>query len=619
MSIILNNITSPSDVNILSRSEKEKLCAEIRKEIIDTVSKNGGHLASNLGVVELTVALFSVFDLEKDTIVWDVGHQVYAHKLLTGRYKDFSTLRTFGGMSGFPSREESKYDHFTTGHSSASISSALGADWGAKLRNQDSRTIAIIGDGSMTGGLAFEGLNNAGRIKRNFIVILNDNEMSISKNVGGLPRYLRKLRAKPGYIKAKDNVERILDKIPLVGAPLASGVKIIKDKLKSDIVTSTIFDELGFDYYGPYDGNDLELLIEVLSGVKNVDKPVLVHISTKKGKGYALAEETPSLYHGVAPFDKIRGAKPSSTDNFSEVFGTKLCEMAEKNDRVCAITAAMASGTGLEKFSRTYKSRFFDVGIAEEHAVAFSGGLAEKGLIPYFAVYSTFLQRSYDNLIHDIALQNLKAVICVDRAGIVGEDGRTHNGVFDAAYLRTVPNIHVYSPTYYDELEYALENTLTDEHKGIIAIRYPRGKENFKPQNFKVTGKTFDVAGNTESDTVLVTYGRLFSYACMANEKLGDKDVKLVKLNRITPVDPEAVRIVSEAKNVLFFEEGIKSGGIGEGFFSDLMIAGFRGKAELHAIENGFVSHGAMNLVLEKLKLDDSAMVEAVLSLNENK
>ncbi len=611
---MLENIASPSDVKALSDEEKLNLCEEIRNEIIKTVAHNGGHLASNLGVVELTVALFSVFDLDKDTIVWDVGHQIYAHKLLTGRYKDFSGLRTMGGLSGFPNRDESPYDHFTTGHSSASVSSALGADWGRVLQGKEGHTIAIIGDGSLTGGLAFEGLNNAGRIHRNFIVIVNDNEMSISKNVGGLSKYLRNIRVTSKYMEVKKNTEGILDKIPLIGTPIAKLAKHMKEKVKNGVVDSTIFGDLGFEYYGPFDGNDLESVTNILNVVKDLNEPVIIHLKTKKGKGAFFAENQPNIYHGVGSFDPETGRVEPSGKNFSKVFGDKLCELAERDERICGITAAMASGTGMLDFTQKFPGRFFDTGIAEGHAVTFSGGLAEKGMLPIFAVYSTFLQRGYDNILHDISLQNFKAMLAVDRAGIVGEDGKTHNGVFDCAYLRTIPGISVYSPSYYDELENIMEKYLTDDSLKLTAVRYPRGAQMYLPDDFKPSFENFDIYGDKNAKITLVTYGRIFSQCCLAKEELHKDgiEVNIVKLNRVVPIDKDAVKAAASSERLYFFEEGYTVGGIGEGFLSMLMVEGFKGKASLHAIDSGFVSHGPMLEVLRKLGLTGDKIAEQI-------
>lgn len=613
MSRLLSKIKAPNDVKKLAANELPELCDEIREEIISTVADNGGHLASNLGVVELTVALHRVFTLPEDCIVWDVGHQSYAHKLLTGREKAFSTLRREDGLSGFPSREESDCDPFTTGHSSASISSALGLSVAKALAGDPGHVIAVIGDGALTGGLAYEGLNNAGRINRNMIVILNDNAMSISRNVGSIARYLSYVRAKPGYLNAKDSVEAALCRVPKVGEHMAAEVRRVKNQIKKNIFNTTIFQDLGFNYYGPFDGHDLRTLTSVLTMARDMDKPVLIHIRTYKGRGYKYAENAPSVYHGLAAFDREKGAGEAIAKGFSHAFGETMCTIAGVNEKLCAVTAAMESGTGLTDFREKYRSRFFDVGIAEEHAVTFCAGLARGGMIPVFAVYSTFLQRAYDQLIHDGALQHLKIILAVDRAGVVGEDGQTHQGVFDAAFLRTVPDIHVYAPTYYDELSDNLDDCIKGENH-LYAIRYPRGKELYRPENYTLSGKPFYVFGTEDASVTLVTYGRMFSFACEAAETLEKEGIKcrIVKLNRIVPIDPKAVEAVLRCPTVLFFEEGVRQGGIAEEFGAMLLDRNFRGHYEVHAIENGFIKHAPMFRTLHKLGLDVEGMVNAV-------
>ena len=614
MSEILKSLKSSLDINKLSENEKTELCLEIRKKIIDTVSKNGGHLASNLGVVELTVAILSAFDPKKDSIIFDVGHQVYTYKLLTGRLEKFNTLRTYGGISGFPSREESDCDPFTTGHSSASISSALGISVANSISNDNAYTVAVIGDGSLTGGLAFEGMNNAGRLKKNFIVILNDNEMAISKNVGSLARYLGFFRTRPGYIKTKKNIENTIEKIPLIGKFSANIIRGIKNGIKEDIYSKNIFTDLGFEYYGPFDGHDVEKLSKTLENAKKIDKPILIHVRTVKGKGFEYAEENPHIFHGVGRFDVNSGELKKSGDNFSEVFGRKLTKLADENKNVCAITAAMSEGTGLVNFSKKHSERFFDVGIAEEHAVTFSAGLARKGMVPFFAVYSTFLQRAYDNLIHDIALQNLKAVFCVDRAGIVGEDGRTHHGMFDAAYLKTIPGAAIYSPSFFDELEIAMDRAYNEE-KGFIAIRYPRGSEIYKPENYKASYNDFDVFG--EGDIAVVTYGRIFSNAYKAMEELKEEgiNIKVIKLNKIIPIPEGAVNEALSVNKILFVEEGAKSGGIAESFSLELLLKSYKGEMKITAAEKGFVPHGGMQELLKELKMDVEGIKETIRNL----
>lgn len=613
MGALLQNIKAPNDVKKLTDAELPALCEELREKIIDTVADNGGHLASNLGVVDLTVALHRVFTLPQDSIVWDVGHQSYAHKLLTGRADVFSTLRQEGGLSGFPSREESECDPFTTGHSSASISSALGLSVAKSLSGEPGHVIAVIGDGALTGGLAYEGLNNAGRLKRNLIVILNDNAMSISKNVGSMARYLSYVRAKPGYLNAKDSIEGALRRVPKVGEAMASGVRRVKNVIKKNIFNTTIFQDMGFGYYGPFDGHDLKELISVLTMAKSIDKPVLIHIRTYKGRGYKYAENDPGMYHGLPAFDREKGAGEAGAQGFSQAFGETMCALAAANDRVCAVTAAMESGTGLSAFREKYRNRFFDVGIAEEHAVTFCAGLARGGMVPVFAVYSTFLQRAYDQLIHDAALQKLKVILAIDRAGVVGEDGRTHQGVFDVAFLHTVPNIHVYAPTYYDELSDNLSDCIEGEDR-LYAVRYPRGKELFRPAGYKLSGRPFGVYGSTESQVAVVTYGRLFSFAYEAMQSLAESGVKckIVKLNRIIPLDPEVVRLLLNCKTVFFFEEGVRAGGVAECLGSALVEAGFSGRYVMRCIEDGFIRHAPMFRILEHLGLDKAGMLRTI-------
>lgn len=615
MKSLLDSIHSPKDLKGLSSEQLKQLCSEIRTRIIHTVASNGGHLASNLGVVELTVALHRVFNSEDDRIVWDVGHQAYTHKMLTGRSSQISTIRTKDGLSGFPNRKESPYDPFTSGHSSTSISSALGLAEAKQLSGKSGYVVAVIGDGALTGGLAYEGLNNAGRFKKNFIIVLNDNKMSISRNVGSMARYLAKIRTEPSYLRIKGNVEKTLDHIPGVGKHLNRFITRSKSVMKHLMYNSTIFEDMGFYYYGPFDGHDVDKLIEVFTNVKSIDHPVLLHVITQKGKGYSFAEQNPGAFHGVPRFNIATGKSLHSAErNFSAVFGDTLCEFAEKDGRICGVTAAMQSGTGLSHFAEKFPKRFFDTGIAEEHAVTFCGGLAVGGMLPVFAVYSSFLQRGYDQLIHDVALQGVKVVLAVDRAGIVGEDGQTHQGIFDAAYLNTVPGVCVYSPAYFDELKTCLRMALY-ESPGLAAVRYPRGGQLFRPFDFLPKGRPYDCYGNAEAKVVLVTYGRLFSYACKTLSKLKQHGMKanIVKLNRIRPVDAEAVRTAAKASQVFFFEEGIAQGGVGEHFCFLLKEAGFSGEYHLRAIEN-FVPQATMGEALSSLGLDDAGMLKMILT-----
>ncbi len=596
---ILENLDSPEDIKALSDYELEELADEIRTEIVEAVSENGGHLASNLGVVELTIAMHKVFDLPKDKIVWDVGHQCYAHKILTGRRDRIHTIRTENGLSGFPKRSESKYDSFDTGHSSTSISAALGIACAGEMTKDNHYTVAVIGDGALSGGLAYEGLNNAGRHKKNFIVILNDNKMSISKNVGSMAKYLTKTRIRPKYLNAKSRVQETLEKVPAVGKPLANSMKNTKNWIRDELFghRDNIFEQMGFTYYGPFDGHNIPQLTEALEAAKRRRGPVLVHVCTIKGKGYEFAEKDPKSFHGIASFDIETGEPKSSSKGYSYIFGKYLCSLAEKDKRICAITAAMSAGTGLETFSKKYRDRFFDVGIAEEHAVTFAGGLAAGNAIPVFAVYSTFLQRAYDQILHDTALQNLHIVLAIDRAGIVGEDGETHQGIFDVAFLNTIPNVTVYAPSGFAELEQMLYKAIY-ETKGTVAVRYPRGCEQALPEYYEPSAEPYSLYGNADSEVIVITYGRIFSEVCSAGN-----NVCILKLNRIKPIASKAVEIAMQYKSVYFFEEGIKSGGVGEKFGFALYQSGFRGTYSLTAID-GYVTQCTTKSALHKLGLD---------------
>ena len=600
---ILDNINSPTDIKNLSEYELNELADEIRTVLIETVSENGGHLASNLGVVELTLAIHKVFNMPVDKIVWDVGHQSYAHKIITGRKNQIHTIRKENGLSGFPKRNESPYDSFDTGHSSTSISAAFGISCAGDVSKDNHYTIAVIGDGALSGGLAYEGLNNAGRYKKNFIVILNDNKMSISKNVGSMAKYLTKTRIKPSYLDAKSRVQETLAKIPVIGKPLANTMKKLKDWVRDEFFghRNNIFEQMGFTYYGTFDGHNIPQLVTALEAAKRKKGPVLVHVCTKKGKGYEFAEKNPKAFHGISSFDIDTGEPKSSAKGYSYILGKHLCSLAENDKRICAVTAAMSSGTGLEEFSKKYKDRFFDVGIAEEHAVTFSGGLAAGNVIPVFAVYSTFLQRAYDQILHDGALQNLHIVLAIDRAGIVGEDGETHQGIFDVAFLNTIPNVTVYAPTSFRELELMLDKAIYHTN-GTVAVRYPRGSENYLPDNFEPSAEPYSLYGDADSDDLIITYGRTFSDVCTAREEL-DKKICILKLNQIKPFSEKAIEIALHYKNIFFFEEGIKNGGVGERFGFSLYQSGFNGKFDLTAIEN-YVTQSTTQSALHKLGLD---------------
>ena len=614
---LLKNIHSPSDLKNLPFVLLDPLCGEIRERLVATVSTNGGHLASNLGVVELTVALHRSFDFPTDQIVWDVGHQCYTHKLLTGRQELFDTLRQENGLAGFPKRSESEYDAFNAGHSSTSISAALGLARAKELLGQKGRVIAVMGDGALSGGLAYEGLNNAGRYHKNFIVVLNDNKMSISRNVGAMARYLAVIRTKQGYIKAKSGVESFLNHIPVVGNPVKNVLAKSKTVIKNALYPSTIFEEMGFKYLGPVDGHDFSQLMRVFEVAKREEGPVLVHVCTIKGKGYPYAEKNPRGYHGVSGFDIETGEKILSSDSFSDVFGETLCSLAEKDDRICAITAAMKSGTGLNEFSKQFKDRFFDVGIAEDHAVTYAAGMAANGMLPVFAVYSTFLQRSYDQIVHDAATQNLKVVLAIDRAGVVGSDGETHQGVFDVSFLMSVPNVTIYAPTYFDELRDHLKMALYD-CEGVAAVRYPRGGEPEKPDGFCASHKSFDLLvqkiNDGKKDILLVTFGRIFSSMWNASCRLSAMGIQVdvMKINRIKPLDLDMIRQAAEYQKIYFFEEGMEAGGVGEHFCRLLYESKYHGDFSLTGIGDSFVQQASVERELEWNGLDENSMVKIV-------
>ena len=607
---VLNKINDPGDLKKLSKDELLLLCADIREELIKTVACNGGHLASNLGVVELTVAMHLVFNSPDDSFVWDVGHQSYTHKLLTGRRDRFHTLRTEGGISGFPKPSESEHDAFVSGHSSTSISAAYGISKAKELKKDSGYVLAVIGDGALTGGLVYEALNNAGRSKKSrLIVILNDNKMSINRNVGALPRHLAVIRTRPIYFMTKKTVDKTLRHTPLIGKPIWRFLYKVKTFMKNAIYNSTLFEDMGFTYMGPIDGHDIGKLTAVLKQAKTVNRPVLVHVNTVKGKGYEFAEKNPRNFHGISGFDVETGDFDSSGNNFSSEFGQALCDFAERDESIIAISAAMESGTGLSEFASRYRSRFFDVGIAEEHAVTFASGLAAGGLKPVFAVYSTFLQRGYDQLIHDAALQKLKVVIAIDRAGVVGEDGETHQGVFDSAFLGTIPNVTVYAPAYYSELRSFLHAALYTD-PSVVCVRYPRGIEPERFDDFNESDGNYDIYGDESADTIIVTYGRIFANAARVCRESGNLCV--LKLNRIRPIDPKAVDIVSSYKSIFFFEEGMRTGGIGEHFLSLLNEAGYDGKFSLTAIPDEFVPAASTGSSLKKYGLDAESMKRVI-------
>lgn len=608
---ILDKIKSPSDVKKLSDKSLPKLCNEIRECLISTVSKNGGHLASNLGTVELTVALHRVFNSPEDSIIFDVGHQSYTHKLLTGRFDNFCTLRTEGGISGFMRPQESAHDPFVTGHSSNSISAAYGIYRANILNGNNNCVVSVVGDGAFTGGLIYEGLNNVSANKGNFIVVLNDNKMSISRNVGALARYFTVIRSKSSYHSLKRRVRKGLERIPLVGKKIADTILNSKTLLKNAIYHSNIFESLGFEYYGPIDGHNISELENIFRIAKNENKAVLIHVITVKGKGYHYAEKDPKNYHGVSAFDIEEGVNKNAANSYSEVFGSTMLSIAEKDDKVCAITAAMAEGTGLSAFAKKYSSRFFDVGIAEAHAMTFSAGLASKGVKPYFAVYSSFLQRSFDQLVHDVAISSLPVKICVDRAGIVGEDGESHQGVFDTAFLSEIPSMRIFSPCYYSELKHFLEKSVDFDFPS--AIRYPRGAEPIGAEKY-ADNSEFSVYGSGK--TVIVTYGRISANALLAIEKLKDEGIEcaVIKLNQIYPFSDELINTVNSFEKVYFFEEGIKSGGIAEHLSA--RVKDSVKKFSIYAIDDTFVPSAKVADALKSYKLDTDSIFEIIKGEN---
>ncbi len=541
MSKFLDNINSPNDIKKLSNKALEEICTEIREFLVDSVSKTGGHLASNLGIVELTIALHKVFNLPEDKIIWDVGHQSYVHKILTGRRKNFDTLRKYQGLSGFPKTCESEYDCFNTGHSSTSLSAALGMANARDLSGEDYNVIAVFGDGAFTGGMLYEALNNAGQSQKKLIVILNDNEMSISTNVGAIPKYLCSMRTKKGYYHSKKYVEKVISKMPKGASQTKNFLSKCKNRIKRWVIPNNFFDDFGFDYYGPIDGHDLKALINIFEIAKLKTDPVFIHIKTKKGKGYNFAESNPQKFHGISPFNKETGEvlKKSGKYDYSGFFGKTITEFARENDKIVAITGAMSGGTGLDPFVNEFPDRFYDVGIAEQHAVTMGAGMAISGYVPIIPVYSSFLQRAYDQILHDVCLQNLHVVFCVDRAGVVGADGETHHGLYDIGYMSQMPNMSVLAPSSLDEFK-AMLDYATNVHNGPICIRYPRGSVEFRCNNFEF-GKGQLLAQGRE--VMLITSGRMTVRAVEVMESLSLLNISagLIVLPTIRPMDKELI------------------------------------------------------------------------------
>ena len=610
---LLDTVTSPREVKALADDQLPVLCAEIREFLIENVSRTGGHLSSNLGTVELTVALHRVFDSPTDEFIWDVGHQCYTHKILTGRAKGFSELRQQGGLSGFPCPAESEHDIFIAGHGNTSISAAIGLAQAKRIRGEKGKVIAIVGDGAFTGVMIYEGMNNI-RTLRNLIVILNDNKMSISKNIGSMAQYLTKLRTNPGYFKAKRDVQSVLDSVPLIGVPIRQGIQAAKGAVRRMMYHSTMFEEMGFQYAGPVDGHDVNALCELFQAFRDEQvAPLFLHICTQKGKGYAPAEENPGEFHGVSAFDLKAKLDPdlAKEDSFSTVFGKELAHLGESDPSLCAVTAAMKYGTGLQYFYRRHKERFFDVGMAEQHAVTFGAGLARGGMRPVVAIYSTFLQRGYDQLIHDVHLQDLGVLFAIDRAGLVPGDGETHQGIYDAAYLSELEHMRVVSPSNYEELRFWLKKALY-EWKGPRAIRYPRGKEDKRLAALGCSGQEYDMyRAQAPADVVVVSYSGEASEALCASQLASEQGlaVDVCKLCVIHPLPEQLVQELWNYNTIIFAEEGIRNGGIGEHLSEALLQQGWQGHWRHLAVPNTGIDHASVTQLRKMLGLDAAGIL----------
>ncbi|MEL7649703.1 MAG: 1-deoxy-D-xylulose-5-phosphate synthase [Sedimentibacter sp.] len=608
----LDKINSPDDLKTLKTSELPLVANELREFVINSVSKTGGHLASNLGVVELTVAMHYAFNTPQDKIVWDVGHQSYVHKILTGRREDMLTLRQLNGLSGFPKRAESSYDCFDTGHSSTSVSAAMGIARARDLKNEDYEVVAVIGDGALTGGMSFEALNDAGRSNTKLIIILNDNEMSISKNVGGLSKYLSKVRTDTRYLSTKKDLENFLNNMPLAGRKVKAFLKRAKDGIKQMVVPGMLFEELGLTYMGPIDGHNISELLDAFKTAKNIEGPLIMHVITKKGRGYRFAEQKPNEYHGVSPFDIETGKslKTSTVASYSEIFGNKLCEIAEKNGNVVAITAAMTDGTGLDGFAKKFPKRIFDAGIAEQHSVTMAAGLASNGIIPVVALYSSFLQRAYDQIVHDVALQNLHVVFAVDRAGLVGNDGETHQGVFDESFLMQIPNMTVMSPADYRELESMLDYAV-NSMSGPVAIRYPRGSmRDYVNLSYRKieTGKGY--VAEEGSHVTIAACGKMVATAVKAREILKSSgiDAEVLNLRFIKPLDSELLlSSVKKTGKAVIIDETVPLGS----FASEIKsLLADKAAVMVRTLPDDFIKHGSVEELLKENRLDAESIAE---------
>ena len=616
--MILERINQPNDIKNLNWDELDVLAAEIREFLVQKVSENGGHLASNLGVIELTIAMHMAYDLPKDKMIFDVGHQAYTHKILTGRKEGFDTLRKFKGMSGFPKRSESDCDSFDTGHSSTSISAGLGYVEAREILGENYQVISVIGDGSLTGGMAYEALNNAAQAKSNYVIVLNDNNMSISENVGGMSRYLDGIRTNHFYNDLKKGVTNTLNKIPVVGKELVSKIRKTKNSIKQLLVPGMFFEDMGITYLGPVDGHDIKALYRTLKEAQRMNHAVLVHVLTEKGKGYAPAEKNPSKFHGISPFDIETGEtiEVKVKDTYTDVFGKVMCKVGEQNDKVVAITAAMKDGTGLVHFGRKYPDRFFDVGIAEEHAVTFAAGLAAAGLKPVFAVYSAFLQRGYDQIVHDVCMQNLPVVFAIDRAGLVGSDGETHQGAYDIAYLNHIPNMTLLSPKNKWELADMLR--FAADHPGPIALRYPRGTayDGMKEYRTPIELGKSEVIYEGE-DIAILSVGHMMEVAQDVYHKLKVQgyNCSLINARFVKPMDEAMLTKMAENhKLFVTIEDGIRAGGYGEKVETFVYRNELPVKVLVNAIPDQYVEQGSISQLRKEIGLDAESIVEKVIA-----
>ena len=614
--MVLDKIQKENDIKNLTPAEIDVLRQEIRTFLIEKISELGGHLASNLGTVELTMALHLFLDFPKDKIVWDVGHQSYTHKILTGRKDDFDHLRQYGGMSGFPKRTESPCDSFDTGHSSTSISAGLGLAWARELQNEDYKVVSVIGDGALTGGMAYEAMNNAAALKKNFIIVLNDNNMSISENVGGMSRHLSKLRTSTNYVELKEGVQSSLEKIPVYGERIVSGIRKTKSSINQMVIPGMIFEDMGIMYLGPVDGHDISAMLKVFQEASQVQGPVLVHVLTKKGYGYRPAERHPSRFHGTAPFDIETGIPLShGKATYTDVFSTVMRKMGDRDDKLVAITAAMADGCGLKRFHNMFPDRFFDVGIAEEHAVTFAAALAAGGMHPVFAVYSSFLQRGYDQMLHDVCMQNLPVVFAIDRAGLVGSDGETHQGVFDLSYLTEMPNMTVMAPKNKWELSDMLKYAIA--YDAPIALRYPRGEAYDGLQEHRqpiVYGKCEEIT--VGQDILLFALGSMVKTAEAVCGQLKEKGIEatLVNARFAKPFDVAYLKeAMTKHSMIVILEENVALGGFGEHVACFLRREGYEGQILSIAIGDHFVEHGNVAVLQKELGIDADGITRQIL------